>query len=785
MIFNQRTLRDLEFGKIKDQVKQLATSNLGKEWIEKTGPSLNLSWIKNELARIEDIKWAIQTEGFSITPIKDLSSILNQTQESTSLAPEDLYTLFETLRSSRLIKEEIYELGHECPKLLEMAKGIGVFRELEERISATIDEKGEIRDTASPTLKELVNKKRDLENVVREKLQSFLESSKYSHLIRDKVITRRSSRLVIPIKKNYAHDIDLVVHGDSSTGQTLYVEPTSVVQDNNKIRELESEIRNERIRILKSLTGKVKKKRRAIQESQEKMAFLDSLYARAQYALERDCSIPQINKTGHVQLIDARHPLLKPEEVVPITISFGSKFQGALITGPNTGGKTVSLKTVGLLTLMIQSGMQIPASCDSKICVFEKVRSDIGEEQSIEQSLSTFSSHMKNIVNIIKEVDQKTLVLLDELGAGTDPQEGAALGIGILNSLLQSGAKIFVSTHSSALKKFAYRHPELKSCSVDFDTQTLSPTYHILQGVPGSSNAYIIAEKLGLPKDILNRAKEVLAEGEVKAEDIIRDLQMKSKEISQKEKKLKEDLRQVKQAKSEYQRKRKLLEKRKEKVLSDDLLETERFSKKAKAKIEKLLSKARKESDEQKIKSSLHQLMELETRLDKQKDKLDEKGKVSTLEFDQLEVGDKVLVKEVGKVGTIKEIENVENIEVEIEGIKLSVQLSDLRRPPKKRKKPGEADRLPPYIAVTSTSSPPLELSVRGLTVNEALRRVDEYLDRLLINNVRKAHIVHGKGTGTLRRAIREHLSELDYVKNYYSPPPKVGGRGVTVLELK
>lgn len=785
MIFNERTLRDLEFQKIKDQIQQFVTSKLGREWIESLSPSSNLAWIKNELKRVEEVRWIIETEGFTLEPIEDLWPILRKTHESTSLSPEDLFTILETIRNGRLIKEELYNLEEECPKLFEIAKGIGVFKELEERIWATIDEKGGIRDTASPKLKGLITKKQEIEEVIREELQSFLEKSKYSHLIREKVITRRSSRLVIPIKKNFVSDMDCVVHGNSGTGQTLFVEPTSVVQDNNKIKELGSKIRNEKIRILKALTAKVKEKKEAIKKSQRKLALFDSIFARGRYSIERNCNIPQINRKGHIHLIGARHPMLESDKAVPIEISFGNKFQGALITGPNTGGKTVSLKTVGLFTLMIQSGIPIPASPDSKICVFEKVRSDIGDEQSIEQSLSTFSSHMQNIVAIINEVDQKTLVLLDELGAGTDPQEGAALGIGVLSFLLKTEAKLLVSTHSSALKKFAYRHPELKSCSVDFDPETLSPTYHILEGVPGASNAYMVAEKLGLPKDILSRAKEVLSEGEVKQEDIIRDLQKRGRQIRQREEKLKEELRQSSRERSEYRKLRDDLEKQKEKALSKELSQMDSFLKQAKTEIEKLLAKARKEHDVQKIKDRIHQLIKLKENLHEEKYKLDRKRQVTTLEFSQLDIGDEVLLKDIGKVGEVKEIENPEKIGVEVEGIRFSVKLSDLRRPLFKKKKSSKTDDLTPHFTVSSSSPPSLELSVRGLTVDKAMREVDAYLDKLLLNNIRKAHIVHGKGTGTLRREIRKHLSELSFIKDYYSPPLQEGGRGVTVLELE
>ncbi|MFQ6090662.1 MAG: endonuclease MutS2, partial [Candidatus Bipolaricaulia bacterium] len=584
-------------------------------------------------------------------------------------------------------------------------------------------------------------------------------------MVQDTVIARRGSRLVIPIKASSRYALDWVVQDSSDSGQTLYVEPPSVVEENNELRELEGEIREERLKILKELTALLLAEERRLRKTLRALEMLDGLYAAARYAKEMRCAAPKLNTNGHISLLQARHPLLSQESVVPIDLELGVGNHGVLITGPNTGGKTVTLKMVGLLTLMAQSGLQVPASPDSELAIFKRVRSDIGSEESIEQSLSTFSSHMRNIIGILREADGETLVLLDELGAGTDPQEGAALGIAILRHLLRTGARMAVTTHFSALKRFAYRDPRLKTCSVEFDVETLSPTYHILDGV-GASNALIVAERLGLDKEIVAEARRAIPEGEVQAEEIIRDLQRERGLIRRERQGLEEQLREVGRLRREYEERLRQFREEKEQALSEELRRLEELVQEAKRELEEALHRAR-EGEE--ARRALRGVLEVEERLKEAGERLARRD--AELSIEDLTPGERVFLRGAERVGVVREVVDADRIELEIGGVRVWTRLSDLRLPPEASHE--EAPRFGPSYELSAAPEVKLELGVHGLTAVEALSKVDRYLDRLLLSDIPRGYIIHGKGSGTLRRAIREHLRELPFVKDFHSAPPR------------
>jgi len=776
VVANERTLRDLEYEKVKSIIKGYSSSPLGREWVEELAPSANPAVIAVRQARLAELRRLVEEGEFAIGELHDLRPVLERARESISLPPEDFLPVLETVRSARLLKERLHSLRN-IPKLGEIAQGIGAFRELEENIARTIDEQGRIKEGASPRLQELTRRRRVVEKRIKKRLQRILQAPEYGRMIQDAVIARRGSRLVIPIKASSRHLLDWVVQDSSDSGQTLYVEPPTVVEENNELRELEGEIREERLKILKELTAHLLAEERGLRKTLRALGMLDGLYAAARYAIARHCTTPQLNTYGYIALLQARHPLLPQESVVPIDISFGRGDQGVLITGPNTGGKTVTLKTIGLLTLMAQSGLQVPASPDSELAIFKKIRSDIGSEESIEQSLSTFSSHMRNIIGILKEADGGALVLLDELGAGTDPQEGAALGIAILRYLLLTGAKLAVTTHFSALKRFAYRDPRLRTCSVEFDVETLSPTYHILDGV-GASNALIVAERLGLNREIIAEARRAIPEGEVRAEEIIRDLQRERGLIRQERQRLEERLHEVGRLQREYEGRLRQLREEKEQALSGELRELENLVREAKRKLEEALHRTRQAEARQ----ALQGVLEIERGLKGAKERL-ERRRQGLLELGELAPGERVFLQGAERVGVVREVTGPERIEVEIGGVRVWARLSDLRKPPEEPQRP-EAKRPRPSYELSAKPEIKMELSVHGLTVVEALSKVDRYLDRLLLADIAQGYIIHGKGTGTLRRAIRKHLKELPFVKDFYSAPPREGGDGVTVVEL-
>lgn len=792
---NERTLRDLEFKQVLAQLRERAASPLGAEAIGHLTPTADLSANQRELSRVGEMMRAVKEEGLSLGPMADLEPVLERARETTSVSGEDFLQILKTLESARRLKGGIDALEQAYQELARIADRIRIFRELEGAIRRSFDGEGELREDASPRLRRLSHRKRTFEDRVEDRLKAFLEAPEYAGLIQEPLVTRRSSRLVIPIKSHAKRDLDCVVHDRSDSGQTLYVEPRVVVEDNNRIRELESEIRDEKIRILRELTEKVQRESGDIRETLRALRILDSLYARARYAHDMGGCVPRLNGEGRVRIMRARHPLLDPETVVPIDLSFGDRYQGALITGPNTGGKTVTLKTVGLFTLMAQSGIPVPAEPESELSVFETVRSDIGDEQSIQQNLSTFSSHMKNIVGILGEIGPRSLALIDELGAGTDPQEGAALGIAIMNRLLEVGARLAVTTHFSALKHFAYQHPGLKTCSVEFDVQTLQPTYRLIEGV-GSSNAFIIAERLGLEAEMVSEAKGALSEGAVKAEEIIRLLEQERVALSEERAHLERERREARARQRQYESSLRDLEADVEGELRDELRELRQRVKGTRAELERALASARRGREEE-IRAELKRLQRTKGALEAAEERAlrpDREGLAPTLE--SLQEGTRVRVEALGgKVGSVLQVSDEDRIEVDINGLRVEVELEDIsladaepgEEQARGRRREGRRGASVEVLPAADAGPSPglnLELDVRGFTVSEALRAVDLYIDRLVVNDVHNAAIIHGKGTGKLRREIRDRLTQDSRVKDFHPAAPHEGGDGATIVEL-
>jgi DNA mismatch repair protein MutS2 len=780
---NEKTLKDLEYGKLKDILKSFACSDFGRELIDGLRPSVDIEPLQREFQRVEELRTALLETDLSLGLLLDIRPFLRRAHQTTALSGEEFLAIYETLSQTRRLRDRLINLEN-CPNLHELGERIQIFRELEENISRVCDEDGAVRDSASPRLRELTNRKRMLEERVQRQLQSMIQSGQFSGVLQDSVITRRSGRLVIPIKSSARHELDAVIHDSSDSGQTLYVEPTSVVTENNEIRELDGEIRDEKLRIMRELTSRLQAESRKIEETLKALAYFDLLYAKAQFAFHLRCNRPLFSTDGALHLIEARHPLLDQTTVVPIELRLGERFQGVVITGPNTGGKTVSLKTVGLLTLMAQSGIPIPAAPDSKIALFQKVFSDIGDEQSIQQNLSTFSAHMKNLVGVLREADPQTLVLIDELGAGTDPAEGAALGIAILQQLLHSGAKLIVTTHFSAIKHFAYQHQKLKTCSVEFDIETLSPTYKIVEGV-GASNAFVVAERLGLSSSIVSSAKAHLTEGQVRVEDIIQKLQQERSELSEERFRINQRAEELEHMKAEYSTKLSDLRAKKEAALTKELRDTEHLLKQARAELEETLHLAKHGADEARLQEALRQVQEMGGQLTHASQQLHSEPVEIPLKLEDLREGMRVQFRGSKRAGVVRQIVNVERIEVDLRGLRLWARLSDLVQPTIAKLGEQERRKISVSFDAASASAPQLELNVRGMTASEAIRELDLYLDKLVLAGLTRGYIVHGKGTGVLRREIRKHLATLSIVKGFDSAPPNQGGDGVTIVDMK
>ena len=776
-IVNEKAFRDLEFDRLKERLKAFASSPLGETALAALTPFENRSDLEQETAAVREAIAFLEQKGrFSLGGVTDLTPILERAKEQSSLSGEELLKVLETIEATRGVRSALLSQRVEHPLLHRLAARLSEMGELSKQLQRALDERGEVRDDASPTLRTLRTKQRSIEERLEKKLRAVIEQ--YSEWVSEPVVTRRGGRLVIPIKSGATGAMSFVVHDHSATGQTLYAEPTSLIPENNAIAELEGEIREERIRILRELTTAVKGEAATLLRDRTILAHLDALFARASYAISHHCAFPHFS--NRVALKEARHPLLPEDRVVPVSISLGDRTRMTVITGPNTGGKTVTLKTIGLLILMAQSGIPIPASPDSELPVVSQVRTDIGDEQSIEQNLSTFSAHMKNIVSILNEIDEQTLVLLDELGAGTDPQEGAALGLAVLESLLERNPLVAVSTHLTPLKYFAIQHPTVKTASMEFDTARLTPTFRVVEGVPGKSQAFIIAQRLGLSKALVNRARAFLSQGEIRAEDIIGALERERQAMVLKREKAEMALGEANRAKEIYEERLATFEREKEKDLSADLKALETFLRESQKQVEELLAELNAEPVQGKAKTAYQELAALRDEAQHRSTDLLAPAHEGGLPSISLEVGRRVYVRSLDANGRIIQRPSNEKAVVDLDGVRVSTDTADLAPPRRKKERAQttEPSRWPQGGTVS------LQLNVRGMTADAALREVATYLDRLLLADVRQASILHGKGSGVLRDAVRSYLRSCAFIESCGPASPQEGGDGVTIFAL-
>ncbi len=765
MVLNPRTERDLELKKVLELVAGYAASPLGQEEVRGLTPTADRAALLREFRLVEEMEQAVR-EGFTPGPVHDLRPILDEARERGTLEPAAFLTVAETLAAAAEIAQALNT--SKLPGLAALAERLSDQTELLRSIWRAVDEHGQIREDASAKLRALGRERRLLVEEITDALRRFIEA--HRELVQEPVITQRSGRFVLPLKTG-ARTTSIVVHETSGSGHTLFAEPAPVVRLNNRLREIDEDIEREKHRIVAELTAKVLHQEGALRKDLMILARLDGLYARARYALAVRAVQPQLVDEGRVELREARHPLLG-DRAVPVSIAFGKEKPVAVITGPNTGGKTVLLKTIGLLTAMAQCGIPVPASPRTVLTAFPKIRSDIGEEQSIEQNLSTFSSHMKNIVDILGEADEGTLVLLDELGAGTDPQEGAALGLAILERILELGCVAAVATHLTPLKLFSISHPRVLSCSMEFDVETLSPTYRVLEGVPGRSNALVIAERLGLPKELVERARGKLTGGEIRAEEVIEELERERSAARRLRANLELERELLAKMKQDYERRLAALKEKKAEGLMKELARLEKEIQAARKELGDLIAQARAAATVEERKKILHQVEELVEQLPQ--------PPPPPAKPLRLEEGAFVRVKSTGAVGTIRRVSG-ERVEVEVKGRRVELPAEALE-PAAAPPPPGSS---PAGVVLAPVDHVSWEISVRGLTVAEAEREVTLWLDKLMRAGLRTGRIVHGKGTGALRQALHDYLRRTPQVKAFYLAPPQEGGDGVTIVELE
>ncbi len=783
---NPKALRVLEFNKIKEKLKDYAHTSGAKEIIDSLEPYSNLYEIKEH---IEETKEAFELLTKKGNPpfegIYDVRDAIGRAEKGGTLMPGQLLKLANMLSCARRFKDYIKHKDEEVSyRVIEdICEGITPLKKIEDEIFIAIIGEEEISDKASSTLYNIRRSLKDKTASVKDKINSLMRSN--AKYLQENLYTIRGDRYVLPVKSEHKGSVPGLVHDQSSTGSTLFIEPMALVNLNNEIKELMLKEKAEIERILAELSSKIYANITQVKYNWEIVLELDFIFAKARYGSSMNGTCPAINDEGNIDIIQGRHPLIDPRVVVPLDIYLGKEFTSLVITGPNTGGKTVTLKTVGLLHIMGMSGLMIPARQNSQISFFSEVFADIGDEQSIEQSLSTFSSHMTNIVNIMNNANKSSLALFDELGAGTDPTEGAALATSILEELRSRGTKLVATTHYSELKAYALRTNDVENASVEFDVETLSPTYRLLIGVPGKSNAFEISKKLGLSSSIIERAKGNISSDSLKFEDLIQGLQEKNIIAENALREAAVLREQTDKLKQKYEEKLYNLEKIREKAMIEAQREAKSVLREAKEESDAILKNMRELEN---LGYSSEARMKLEEQRKKLKDKaeaVDNKMVVAKEDGEELvkvKVGQEVYLPSLNqKVVVLTLPDNKGEVQVQAGIMKISAKLRDLRAS-KGTKEEKTVKRREAKLNLKSVAT---SVDLRGMDSEEAIFTTDRYLDEAFLAKIKEVTIIHGKGTGVLRQSISDMLKRHTHVKDYRLGEYGEGGAGVTVVKLK
>ncbi|QHS22957.1 endonuclease MutS2 [Virgibacillus sp. MSP4-1] len=781
---NERVLKTLEFDKIKELLTGYAGSSLGKEEASKLYPSNELPEAQRWQEETDEARQVLRLKGqIPMGGIFDIRPHVKRANIGGILTAFECLDVASTMRAGKILKQFVADIEEEelaLPILRERTEQIVILNELERNIKSCIDDHGHVMDGASEKLRSIRSKIRSHENSVRDRLEQYTKSK--SKMLSDAIVTIRNDRYVLPVKQEYRGSFGGIVHDQSSSGATLFIEPQSVVESNNKLQAAKVEEKQEMERILQELSAQIAEDQGFILQNTEVLQKIDFLAAKAKFSKEMDAAKPAMNDQGYIKMREARHPLIDPDEVVPNDVEIGKEYTSIVITGPNTGGKTVTLKMIGLCTLMAQSGLQVPALDGCELAVFDDVFADIGDEQSIEQSLSTFSSHMTNIVEILKGVHEKTLVLFDELGAGTDPQEGAGLAMAILDEVISRRARVIATTHYPELKAYGFNREGVMNASVEFDVKTLRPTYRLLLGVPGRSNAFEISRRLGLEEKVINQAKSLTGQDSQSVENMIASLEEARKKADEDYEQAEEILKESYQLKKELEEKWRQFEQRKEKLLEKAEQKAEKEVKKARKEAEEIIDKLQNMKNSAEIKE--HELIDAKKQLSEANVNLtgnDQKQAVEQEDTKELEPGDEVKVISLNQQGSIVEKISEKEYQVQLGMMKVKAKRENLvfiKRPePPKEEKPTTSVKGRTYHVKT-------ELDLRGKRYEDALQELEKYVDNALLAGYPRVSIIHGKGTGALRKGVQKFAERHPSITDQRLGGMSEGGSGVTVLEL-
>ena len=790
---NERNLRVLEFPKILDMLSGLAVTEPGREAARALTPSGDAETVRRWQDQTEEAATVIAYNGANpMAWFTDVRPFLKLAKAGGTLSPKALLQVADALKASRTVRGALVTDREDTPNLTEMGSRLATNRSLEEEIFDAIISEDEISDHASPALYDIRRQMRVVNDRVRDRLNSIIRSSSMQKYLMDAIVTMRNGRYVVPVKAECRANVPGIVHDQSGTGSTLFIEPMGVVEAGNELKQWTIKEKQEIERILSEFSARIAPDADLIASNLTLLSELDVIFAKAVLGRQMRAVPPKLNESGHVRLLQARHPLIDPEKVVPSTLWLGEDFTTLVITGPNTGGKTVTLKTVGLLSLMAQAGMQIPAAYGSELSVFDEVFADIGDEQSIEQSLSTFSSHMTNIVDILQNVTPRSLALFDELGAGTDPTEGAALAMSILNHLLTMKVVTMATTHYSELKAFALSTPGVENASVEFNVQTLRPTYRLSIGIPGKSNAFEISRKLGLPEFLIKDANDRLSKDAVRFEDVIANAEY-HRQIAEKERQLAEQAHlETQKLRDEAERLQKEIEGRRETELRKAKDEARKLLQKAQRESEQIIADLKKSRGTGLKEHELHAMRaQLQDAIDANSEKIksaEGEGAVPT----SLKAGDTVLLVRLNAKATVLTAPDAKGeCTVQAGALKLKANMADMRtaKPdapkPVKGRQPAKGGGGGSTTISVSIRDAATDCDVRGMNLEEAVAEVDQFLDDAVLNRLHQVYIIHGKGTGTLRSGIQAHLRHHPSVQSFRIGKFGEGEDGVTVVTLK
>jgi len=790
-VLKGKVLQTLEYPKIIDKLASHAETSLGVKWIQNLLPSGDFIQVKRRLqatyeaVNVERLKGKAPFGG-----IRDIEASLHRARLGGMLNAGELMDIAGTIYGGRRLKKFLLNAQEEfeIPLVAELAELITEQKQTEDLIRSCIDEHGAVMDSASPELSRIRSELRSGQARVRDKLEDMVRNPSIQKMLQDALVTIRGDRFVIPVKQEYRSHFGGMIHDQSASGATLFIEPESVVNLNNKLRELKLKEEAEVEKILRKLSAAVAEITDMLNADLGLLAQLDFIFAKAGLAYEMKATQPVMNDRGFLRIRKGRHPLIASDTVVPLDVELGNSYSAIIVTGPNTGGKTVSLKTVGLLSLMAMSGLFVPAEEDSQLCVFDGIYADIGDEQSIEQNLSTFSSHMTNIISILRDMTPKSLVLFDELGAGTDPAEGSALAIAILEYIHRMNCRIIATTHYSELKAYAFERQGVINASMEFDIATLSPTYRLLVGVPGRSNAFAIAERLGLPRSIIEHGRGQVGEEEQRVESMIASLEANRLTAEAERASAEESRREVETLRKELKAQQAKFEEQRDKLLEKAERDAAEAVAKARREADEIVAELRRLAKEEGGGVKEHKLIDAKRRLDLAAPELRDRQPRAKAERPQaIAPGDDVRVLHLGQIGQVVELTSggAEAV-VQLGAMKLKVAKDGLELVSRAvAKRQAAAAKSSSSVTRSRGDQVRMELDMRGMNVEEGLIEADRFIDESLMSGLGQIYLIHGKGTGVLRTGIQDYLRRHRRVKSFRVGNYNEGGVGVTVVELQ